>query len=210
MSHDATYGLWGLVIANTLVFISFAFSFFKPQSRRDWRTFGAFSAFIVALFVEMYGFPLTVYFLAGWIQTHYPTLDPFSHDAGHLWYSLLGFSGDPHTNGLHILSNVVIVAGFWLLASAWRVLYAAQRANVLAVMGPYARIRHPQYVAFILIMFGFLLQWPTILTIVMFPVLVVMYTRLAKQEEAWAKSAHGPAWDTYAKEVPPYFPSLHF
>lgn len=66
MEHTTSaYGLWGLVIINSLVFIIFAFSFFKPNSPRDWRTFGTFAAFIVALFVEMYGVPLTIYLLAG-------------------------------------------------------------------------------------------------------------------------------------------------
>jgi methanethiol S-methyltransferase len=56
MTHaDYGYGLWGLALVNAAVFILFAFSFFKPATRRDWRSFGAFSAFIVALFAEMYG-----------------------------------------------------------------------------------------------------------------------------------------------------------
>ena len=89
------YGLWSLVMINSAVFIIFAFSFFKPSTKRDWRTFGGFSAFIVALFVEMYGFPLTIYLASGWIAQRFPGIDPFSHDAGHLWYTLLGFKGNP-------------------------------------------------------------------------------------------------------------------
>ena len=86
----------------------------------------------VALFVEMYGFPLTIYLLAGWLQRRYPGLDVLSHDAGHLWWSLLGWQGDPHWNPLHVLSSVLIAAGFILLARAWPVLYAAQQRHELA------------------------------------------------------------------------------
>jgi protein-S-isoprenylcysteine O-methyltransferase Ste14 len=202
------YGLWGLVIVNSLVFIIFAFSFFKPNSPRDWRTFGTFAAFIVALFVEMYGVPLTLYLLAGWLQSRYPQLDPLSHDAGHLWHSLLGLEGDPHFGVLHILSSLLIFGGFWLLASAWRVLYRAQQAGTLAESGPYARIRHPQYVAFSLIMLGFLLQWPTLLTLLMFPVLVLMYVHLARQEDRWAASHFGDHWQHYRARVPAFIPRL--
>ncbi len=177
------YGLWSLVILNTALFVIFAFSFARPRTRRDWRSFGAFTAFLVALFTEMYGFPLTIYLLAGWLQIRYPEMDVLSHNAGHLWETLLGWQGDPHLNPLHLLSNVLIGGGFWLLASAWEVLYKAQWDGSLATGGPYARMRHPQYAAFILILIGFLLQWPTLLTLFMFPVLIAMYVRLARREE---------------------------
>lgn len=200
------YGLWVLVIINSLIFIIFAFSFTKPKSPRDWRSFGAFSAFIVALFTEMYGFPLTIYLLSGWLQTRFPGMDLLSHDAGHLWWTLSGMKGDPHFNFLHILSNVLIFGGFIYLASAWDVLYKAQRSHTLAISGPYAHIRHPQYAAFITIMFGFLLQWPTILTLVMFPILVLMYVRLARQEERESLAEFGDIYADYAAETPAFFP----
>lgn len=209
MSHDApAYGLWSLVILNSAVFLMFAFSFFKPQSARDWRTFSAFTAFIVALFVEMYGFPLTIYLLSGWLQTRYPGLDILSHDAGHLWSTLLGEKGDPHFGALHIASYIFLAGGFWLLSSAWNVLYRAQRRQRLAISGVYERLRHPQYVAFVLILFGFLLQWPTLLTLLMFPVLLVMYGRLAVAEEAEMRARFGGEYERYAARTPRFIPRI--
>ena len=206
MNNVPAYGLWGLVIINSLIFIIFAFSFTKPRNARDWRSFGAFSAFIVALFTEMYGFPLTLYLLSGWLQTRYPGFNIFSHDAGHLWGTLLGWKGDPHWNPIHILSSVLIFGGLYYLGSAWEVLYKAQRSHTLAISGPYATIRHPQYLGFIVIMLGFLFQWPTLLTLIMFPILVAMYIHLAHQEERDALAEFGEEYARYAAVTPAFYP----
>ncbi|MBY0414172.1 MAG: isoprenylcysteine carboxylmethyltransferase family protein [Bdellovibrionales bacterium] len=207
MNHSSSaYGLWGLVIINSLIFVFFAFSFFKPQTKRDWRTFGSFSAFIVALFAEMYGFPLTIYLLSGWLAKKFPQVDFLTHDSGHLLHTLWGFNGNPHFDILHILSNVLIVAGFWLLSSSWRILYKAEQTKTLAVSGPYRYVRHPQYVAFIIVMFGFLLQWPTLVTLIMFPILVWTYVRLAKKEEKDVEKIFGNDYRKYASETPRFFP----
>lgn len=202
------YGLWSLVILNSLVFIIFAFSFFKPRTQRDWRSFSAFSAFVVALFTEMYGFPLTIYLLSGWLQSRYPGVDWLAHDSGHLLEMLFGWKANPHFGPFHLLSFGFIGGGFWLLAAAWKVLYAAQRAGRLATTGPYARIRHPQYAAFVLIMFGFLVQWPTILTLAMFPALTYMYVRLARREEREVGREFGETYRRYAARVPAFLPRL--
>lgn len=203
-----TYGLWPLVVINAGVFIIFAFSFARPRTARDWRSFGAFSAFLVALFTEMYGFPLTIYLLSGWLSSLFPGIDLLSHNTGHLWETLMGWKGDPHLNPLHLLSNVLIFAGFILLASAWNVLYKAQRTRTLATTGPYAYIRHPQYVGFITIMIGFLVQWPTLLTLIMFPILVTMYVRLARREEREVQAEFGEVYARYARKTPAFFPHL--
>lgn len=202
------YGLWSLAIINSAVFIIFAFSFFKPQTKRDWRSFGAFSAFLVALFTEMYGFPLTIYFLSGWLQANYPGVDWLSHDAGHLPEMLFGWKANPHFGPFHLLSFAFIGGGFILLSAAWRVLYQAQQTGTLAESGPYARVRHPQYAGFILIMAGFLFQWPTVLTLAMFPVLVWMYLRLARQEERETLAIFGDAYERYMAAVPTFIPRL--
>ena len=207
-TETPAYGLWSLVVINSLVFIIFAFSFARPQSSRDWRSFGAFSAFLVALFGEMYGYPLTIYLLSGWLQTRYPGADFLSHDAGHLLEMMFGWSANPHFGPFHVLSNLLIFGGFWLLAAAWAVLYRAQREHRLATTGAYARLRHPQYVGFVMILFGFLLQWPTLLTLAMFPVLVVMYLRLARSEERDALAQFGDAYRDYMARVPAFVPTF--
>ena len=209
MTHDApAYGLWGIALVNAAVFILFAFSFTHPKSARDWRSLGAFAGFMLALFTEMYGFPLTIYLLSGWLGSRYPGIDLLTHDAGHLWSTLLGLKGDPHLSLPHLLSFLAIAGGFLLLASAWRVLHAAQQGHDMASTGIYARIRHPQYVGFVLIMFGFLLQWPTLLTLLMFPVLATMYVRLARREEREALAAFGERYRRYMTEVPAFVPRL--
>lgn len=207
MEHGTlSYGLWGLAIINSAIFIFFAFSFFKPQTKTDWRTFGSFSAFIVALFVEMYGFPLTIYLFSGWLAKNYPQIDFLSHDNGHLLHALFGLKGDPHFDVLHILSNVLVVVGFILLSSSWRILYHAQRTKRLAESGPYRYIRHPQYAAFTMIMLGFLLQWPTLPTLVMFPILVWTYARLSLREEIAVEKEFGQSYRKYAARTPRFFP----
>ena len=207
MDHETpAYGLWLLVIMNSAIFIMFAFSFFKPQTSRDWRSFSAFSAFLVALFVEMYGFPLTIYLLSGWLQTHYPDVGWFSHDAGHLLEMMFGWKVNPHLGPFHVLSYILIGGGFVLISVGWTALYEAQKRHELATTGIYAHIRHPQYDGFVLVMFGFLVQWPTLLTLAMFPVLVLMYWRLAKAEERESIAQFGDAYRDYMQSVPGFVP----
>ena len=208
MTDEPAYGLWSLVIINSLIFIIFAFSFTKQRTARDWRSFSAFSAFIVALFVEMYGFPLTIYLLSGWLVSRYSGVDFLTHDAGHLWNTLIGWKMNPHFDPLHIMSNLLIFGGFILLSAAWKALYEAQRDHKLATNGPYAYVRHPQYGGFILIMGGFLLQWPTLVTLIMFPILVTMYVRLARREEREVQAEFGEAYRRYAAITPAFLPHL--
>jgi protein-S-isoprenylcysteine O-methyltransferase Ste14 len=204
------YGLWPLVIINAAIFIIFAFSFYKPRTARDWRSFGAFSAFLVALFTEMYGFPLTIYLLSGWLASRYPGIDLFSHNSGHLLQTLLGLKGDPHLSPIHWLSDGLVAGGFILIGAAWNVLYQAQRTQTVAASGPYAYIRHPQYAGFIIIMLGFLVQWPTLITLIMFPILVTMYVRLAQREERESLAEFGEAYAAYEANTPAFLPHWQF
>jgi protein-S-isoprenylcysteine O-methyltransferase Ste14 len=206
MNTPYGYDLWALAVLNSAVFILFAWTFFKPLNRRDWRSLGLYSAFIVALFAEMYGFPLTIYLLSGWLATRFPDVNWLSHDAGHLLEMLFGWKVNPHFGPFHLLSFAFIFGGFALLARSWPVLYAAQQTRSLATSGPYAYVRHPQYVAFVLIMFGFLLQWPTLLTVLMFPILLLAYARLARAEEQDTLAAFGEEYLRYMRTTPAFFP----
>jgi len=200
------YGLWALAAVNAAFFIFFAWSFYKPLNARDWRSFGLFSAFIVALFAEMYGFPLTLFLLSGWLASRFPEVNWLTHDAGHLLEMTLGWRGNPHFGPFHIASFALIGLGFWLLSVAWPVLYRAQRDGRVAQEGVYARIRHPQYVGFFLIMTGFLIQWPTLLTLAMYPILVWVYARLSIVEERDSLTRFGEEYRRYMATVPRFIP----
>ena len=148
----------------------------------------------------MYGAPLTIYLLSGWLGSRFPALRP-THSGGHLWNDLIGWQGDPHVSPFHLASYAVLGAGFWLISTAWTQLHAAARDDHLATVGPYAWVRHPQYLGFLAIMVGFLLQWPTIPTLVMFPVLVYVYSRLARTEELELATRYPDDWPSYAARV---------
>lgn len=200
---DYAYGLWGAVLFNLIFFCAFALAAFRPQTKRDWRSLGAFSGFMVALFAEMFGYPLTIYILTGLLGSRYPVLDPFTHINGHLWVALAG--GSPLLYSiLHPLSNVFIFGGFLIIAVAWKGIHAANWQ--LVTKGLYALVRHPQYSGFALTIIGFLIQWPTFATLLTAPILLVMYKRLSLKEEAKMIEAFGEEYLAYKGQVPAYFP----
>jgi len=123
-------------------------------------------------------------------------------------WSMPPFSSSLRFGPFHLASFVLIGTGFWLISAGWAPLHAAQRVHKLATTGIYARVRHPQYIGFILVMLGFLLQWPTLLTLAMFPVLVVMYIRLARHEEKAALAEFGNEYRDYMARVPAFVPRL--
>ncbi len=194
------------MLINTVVFAPFGGSFFHPRAQRDWRAMGgAFTAVLLALFTEMYGFPLTIYLLSGWLGSRFPLLRA-DHAGGHLWNDLIGWRSDPHLSPFHLVSYGLIGGGFWLISAAWRRLWAAARAGRLATDGSYAWVRHPQYLGFVLVMLGLLVQWPTIPTLLMFPVLLLVYRRPARSGERKVEAAVGQEWRRYAAQVRPFLP----
>ena len=178
---DYGYGNWLWAGASIVLFLYFLKSVFKPVTKTDWTTYRTMGAFFVALFAEMYGFPLTIYILSAVLGPRI-NLD-LSHNSGHLLETLLGVKGDPHFSLLHIGGNILVGAGFLMVASAWQTLYTAVQAKKIAVTGLYKYLRHPQYLGFSIIILGFLLQWPTLITLIMAPFLWWRYWRLAKAEE---------------------------
>lgn len=200
------YGNWFLVIFNIILFLYFTKSAFKPRTKTDWQTYKIFGAFIVALFAEMYGFPLTIYLLTSFFGNRLG-LD-FTHNNGHILNTILGLQGDPHFNILHIISYALIIGGLMLLGKAWEVLFKSQKEQKLAITSVYKYIRHPQYLAFILIILGFLVQWPTLITLIMAPILIFRYIRLAKAEEKEMLKKFGNEYSSYKSQVPGFFPSL--
>ncbi len=199
------YGFWSLVVVNAAIFVLLALSFLAPVERREWRSFGVFTAFVVALFTEMYGFPLTIYVLTAVLGSRYPVLNPFSHASGHLWITLFG-GGPWMSSVMHLVSNGLMIGGLVLMGVGWRWIYRTRDA--LVTDGPYAWVRHPQYAGLFLITVGMLVQWPTIVTAATWPVLLLVYWRLARREERAAEERFGDAYRAYQAHVPMFVPQL--
>jgi protein-S-isoprenylcysteine O-methyltransferase Ste14 len=202
------YGMWSAVYFNAALFAFFAIGFLRPRKKLEWRSMGAFVGFLVALFTEMYGFPLTIYFLSTWMGKSYPVLDPFSHPSGHL---VLVFLGLAHSAAamtiLHLISNGIIFFGFYLLYKGWILIHGA-KGDKLVTGGVYSYVRHPQYDGLFLITIGFLIQWPSLTTLIMWPILIFAYYRLAMREEKDAEKQFGQGFLEYKKKVPAFIPRL--
>ena len=203
-----SYGDWSLAVIYTLVFAIVAFCFYRPKTGRDWRAFGGFTVFVAALFIEMFVFPLTIYLLSGWPGTRFLHVESLSHDVGHVLEMMFDWRANPPLGLFQIASTVLIIGGFVLLAWAWSALRKAQKRREPARTGVYARMRHPQYAAFVLIMSGFLLQWPTLITLAIFPILVFVYVRLARREEQEALARIGEPYRRYQAVTPAFFPRI--
>ena len=202
---EYAYGMWIVALFNIGLFLFFTLSFIKPRAKPEWRNMGVVIAFLVALFTEMYGFPLTIYILTGWLGDAYPVLQPFSHKHGHLWVVMFGGS----TLAWAIVMGVslaLMLAGYLLLSKGWRSIHAGHGG--LVTNGVYSYVRHPQYTGLFLLIVGFLVQWPTLLTVIMAPLLLIAYRRLAYSEEQKMKQQFDSLYHKYASNKPAFFPPV--
>ncbi len=205
MTESYAYGMWPVAAVSIGIFIFFVLSYIKPKKRWEWHSMGTYSAFVVALFTEMYGFPLTIYILTSTLGSKYPVIDPFTHINGHLWVTLAGGSTLVWVLVM-VVSNAAMFGGLIIMGRAWKQIHRAK--GELVTSGLYNRVRHPQYFALILITIGMLIQWPTLVTAAMWPVLMFMYYRLARREEKEMEDHFGDEYVTYRRQVPMFLPRL--
>lgn len=205
MHESYDYGLWTMVFINVLIFGGFVFSFLRPKKKVEWRSLGAFTAFIVALFTEMYGFPLTIYVLLSLFGGKWAVTNPFEHVSGHLLGTLLGA---PEWVKLVIcqIGGFFMLVGLIVMGKGWKQIHAAKGG--LVTDGIYAKVRHPQYLGLFLVTVGMFIQWPTLLTVVMWPILMVVYNRLARREEGEMVKQFGEKYKEYMAIIPAFVPSL--
>lgn len=200
-SFSAHYGHWDLVAVVVGVVSWVMYRYVAPQRWREWAGAGLVQAFIIALYAEMYGFPLTIYLLTGFLGIDIPRT-PYS---GHLWATLLGY-GPPGAIIEMTLGGIFILIGIVLVVRGWGAVYRASREGRMAQEGPYAVVRHPQYMGIMLAVFGQVVHWPTLITVVLFPVIVLAYVRLARKEERDMIHKFGVEYEKYMQRVPMFIP----
>ena len=186
-----------------VISVFFIVKFIPMKSKQGKRSGGALIAFLIALFAEMYGFPLTIYLLAHFVGIKIP----LDHINGHLLGDLISWLGIG--NGwiiVMVASNALLVLGIWMIASGWRLIYEAP--GKLVTQGIYARMRHPQYTGIFIITLAFMIQWPTLATLILWPFVLGMYIRLAVKEEKDMLKAFPEQYSEYMKQVPRFFPRL--
>ena len=193
-------GAWGLAVIMILVASWFLYRYLAPKSWREWAGAGLVQAFLIALYAEMYGFPLTIYLVA-----RFSGLDRVDLNAS-LWSTVLGV-GEAGMLISMLLGYALLFAGLGIFIQGWRELHRAHRENRLATDGLYALVRHPQYTGLFIGLFGEgVVHWPTLFSVAVFPLIVLAYVLLARREERQVLERFGEQYRAYRRRVPMFFP----
>lgn len=199
---DIGYGFWPLAALMIVIASWLLYRYVAPKEWKEWGSAGLVQAFIIALYAEMYGFPLTLYVLTGFLGIDIPML----HTSGHLWSTLLGYG---RIGGIieMVLGLTLVFFGIGLLIEGWREVYKARREGRLVTDRLYGVVRHPQYTGIFTALFGQLIHWPTVITLALFPIIVWVYVRLARKEERQMLRQFGERYLDYRQRVPMFFPT---
>ena len=195
-------GAWPITILMIVVASWIFYRYFAPKTWREWASAGLVQAFFIALYAEMYGFPLTIYFLVRFFGIDAPNL------SANLWSSLIGI-GELGMLISMILGYLLLFVGIGIFVQVWRELYRARPQNQLVTSGLYGFVRHPQYTGLFIGLFGEgVVHWPTLFSIAIFPVIVLAYFLLSRSEEKKVLEQFGDAYRAYQKQVPMFIPRL--
>ena len=198
--HIAHSGAWGLALIVIVVVSWFLYRYLAPKTWKEWASAGVVQAFIIALYAEMYGFPLTIYLLVRFFG-----LDQTNLNAS-LWSTLLGM-GEMGMMVAMIFGYILLFTGIGIFMEGWRELHRARKENRLVTDRLYGLVRHPQYIGLFLALFGEgVVHWPAIFSVALFPVIVVAYYFLARSEERNVEEQFGDEYRAYRNRVPMFIP----